>query len=382
MAVNNKMKINIIGGGIMGLTSAWALTKLGHKVSLFEQGTIPNALGASGDHLRIIRRAYSAESGYAPMISEAFHAWDSLWKDLGVNAYDARGFVLLSREVDDEADIFRNGLDQGNFAYDVLSDEAIAQDLPFMRREGLRWAIKSDEGGILQCRLIAQALKTWLLKHGADLHENTQVANIDEPSATLTTQDGTTYDADHCLVTAGAWAKQFLPDLCRPLVAYRTASVYAEAPEIYQSAWQKAPVILDVGGEADGYIIPPSGAGGLKFGTGNHKIITDDANANRMADFGEGPQLLDWFNEALHQIDAYEIHDVVTCAYIFTEDERFYAAQSGRTWLLSACSGHGYKFGAAIGGRVAAALTLGDFDGLQTWLSAKPEKQPLKATMH
>ena len=52
------MKITIVGAGIAGLSTAWSLTKAGHSVTLIEQGPIPNPLAASGDHHRIIRRAY------------------------------------------------------------------------------------------------------------------------------------------------------------------------------------------------------------------------------------------------------------------------------------------------------------------------------------
>jgi sarcosine oxidase len=62
---------------------------------------------------------------------------------------------------------------------------------------------------------------------------------------------------------------------------------------------------------------------------------------------------------------------VVTCAYTFTADERFLAVESGKCLVVSACSGHGYKFGAAVGRRVAQAIGDGDTDGLKRWLRAE-----------
>lgn len=61
----------------------------------------------------------------------------------------------------------------------------------------------------------------------------------------------------------------------------------------------------------------------------------------------------------------------MTCAYTFTDDEKFYATENGKCLIVSACSGHGYKFGAAVGRRVAAAVDDGDIDGLKRWLRAE-----------
>ena len=66
---------------------------------------------------------------------------------------------------------------------------------------------------------------------------------------------------------------------------------------------------------------------------------------------------------------------VVTCAYTFTQDHKFFARGIGRVLAVSACSGHGYKFGAAVGRRVAAAAIDGDEAGLLAWLRAEPAAQ-------
>ena len=47
------------------------------------------------------------------------------------------------------------------------------------------------------------------------------------------------------------------------------------------------------------------------------------------------------------------------------------SAERGKCLIVSACSGHGYKFGAAVGRRVAAAIGDGDIGALKTWLRAE-----------
>lgn len=58
-------------------------------------------------------------------------------------------------------------------------------------------------------------------------------------------------------------------------------------------------------------------------------------------------------------------------ASAYTADNRFLSRQIGRATVVSACSGHGYKFGAAVGRRVAAAVESDDQAGLLRWLRAE-----------
>ena len=90
------MKAIIVGGGIMGLCTAWGLVRDGHDVELFEQGPLPNPLASSMDEHRLIRHPYGDQVGYARLIDDAFAAWDLLWRDLGQRFYAATGTLALT----------------------------------------------------------------------------------------------------------------------------------------------------------------------------------------------------------------------------------------------------------------------------------------------
>jgi glycine/D-amino acid oxidase-like deaminating enzyme len=365
------MKIIVVGAGIAGLSSAWALTKQGHQVILFEQATIPNPLGASGDHHRIIRRAYGAGSGYGAAISEAYEAWDELWADLGTSHLDPRGFMAVSREKGDEAEDYLEGLREGGWPCEVLQPSEAAARFPFLDAGSFRYAFVSPEGGALHCRDIAFGMAAWLQAKGVFLRQRMPVASVDPEKGVVETVDGRRIEADLVVVTAGAWVTKLFPDLVSDLTAFRTAVVYLQPPEDLAPAWATAPVVLDVGGETDGYILPPSGEGGLKFGSGLHKYANADADANRDPTEGEGEEIRDLFAPPMRDLHRYRVTDVVTCAYTFTADERFFVRREGRCLVVSACSGHGYKFGAAVGRRVAGFAETGDFPALRSWMRAE-----------
>jgi len=56
-------------------------------------------LGAGG-----LVRAYGGADGYARTISEAFEAWDGMWRDLGRSHLAPTGVLCVSQKVGDEAD--------------------------------------------------------------------------------------------------------------------------------------------------------------------------------------------------------------------------------------------------------------------------------------
>jgi sarcosine oxidase len=364
------MRVIVVGAGIAGLSTAWSLTRRGHEVVLLEQGPIPNPLAASGDHHRIIRRAYGAATGYGAAITEAYEAWDEMWGDLGQSHYDPRGFMCVSREPGDEADTYLAGLRAGGYDYELLDPDAAAARWAFLDPGTFDYAYWSREGGALHCRRIATGIAEWLRANGADIRERARVVALSEDGS-VTMADGETLRADRVVVAAGAWVLGLMPELAPVLRTWRTAVVYLEPPADLRAAWDEAPVVLDVGGTTDGYIIPRSGDGGLKFGSGLHKNPTDDPDADRVPRPGEGEAIRNLFAPPIARVEDYAVREVVTCAYTFTDDERFTCHGRGRLLVVSACSGHGYKFGAAVGRRVAEAIETGDEAALLRWLRAE-----------
>ncbi len=252
------MKIVIVGAGIMGLSTAWALTKRGHRVTLVEQGdTIPSSLAASGDQHRMIRRAYGGKAGYATLITEAYEAWEELWLDLGVSHYEAAGILCICQTEGDEADQFRQGFDAAGTSYERMSPAIAAARYRFLDPSTFRYAFHTPEGGVLFCQRIAADLAQWLTRNGADLRTGTRVTRLEAERGRVECADGETIEADLVVTTAGAWTLRLLPELAGDLQVYRTAVVYLDPPPDLRADWAAAPAILSIGGPSEGYVLPP-----------------------------------------------------------------------------------------------------------------------------
>jgi sarcosine oxidase len=365
------MRVTIVGAGIAGLSTAWSLSKQGHDITLIEQGSIPNPLAASGDRHRMIRRAYGDADGYARNIEEAFDSWDLLWNDLGVSHYANCGVLGISQFTGDGAEQFRNGLDRMGFEYERLEPLEAAARYPFLDPATFRYAYLDHDGGALFSERIARDMKAWLKMRGADIRMHTKVLAVDPQTASVRIENDVIVHADRLVVTAGAWTPQLFPALAENLMTYRNTVAYLEPPADLEDAWSTAPAIVDIGGASDGYVLPPLDGIGLKFGAGINKSRAPDPDANRVAAPGEGDRLRRLFAPPFSRIDEYTVSEVKTCAYMFTADNRFFSKRIGNTLVVSACSGHGYKFGAAVGRRIAEALETDDDATLARWLRAE-----------
>ncbi|MEP3049267.1 MAG: FAD-dependent oxidoreductase [Roseibium sp.] len=364
------MSVIVVGAGISGLSTAWALMKKGVDVTLLEQGPIPNPMSASGDQHRIIRRAYGGKGGYQRRIGDAYAAWDEMWEDLGDKHLVETGYMLLSQQPGDGGDTYRDGLIEGGYQFEDLSPKETAARYPFIDPATIRFGAVSSEGGVLLCQKIASGLRDWLMALGADVRENTTVASVDPGAGSVTLKDGSVLSADHVVVTAGAWTLGLFPALDVNLTTYRTAVVYLTPPADLKDAWETAPAILDPGGEIDGYVLPPVPGTGLKFGAGIHKY-TAEPDQDRFAKAGEGEILRDYFSPPFARIEEYRVDDVVTCAYTFTADRHFFCKTEDKATIVSACSGHGYKFGAVVGQKLADGILSKDMDTARIWLEAR-----------
>lgn len=353
------MKAVVVGGGIMGLSTAWALAREGHAVALFEQGPLPNPLASSMDEHRLIRHPYGDHAGYARMIDSAYAAWDLLWNDLGQRLYAATGTLALTGNGETWAErsalaLAAIGLSMMEFPVDELP-----QRFPQLDSRGVERAFWMDSGGVL----FAQDIVTALARHlegrpNVVLHAKTPVRTVDLEHGRIVTEAGIQHDADVVVVAAGAWLGRLLP-MSRRLVPSRQVVIYFDLPADQRATWAKHPMVIDKTGDVGLYLVPPAEGRGLKIG--DHVFSrTGDPSAKREAHEREMQPLLRRCAALIKEFGRWRVDRLKVCFYTVTEDERFVVEQQGaKGWLMSPCSGHGFKFGAVMGLELARTIASG-----------------------
>lgn len=368
------MKVIVIGGGIMGLATAWGLHRRGHAVTVYEQGPIPNPLGSSGDQHRLIRYPYGDHSGYARMVRQAFEAWELLWDDLGVRHYQATGTLCIVRE-GQSAWVEQSAAELGrmHLPYEELDAAAIGQRHPFIDAGDVRFALFTPTGGALFPERITAALAKHLRIEGHAVFTETQVASVDPATATVRLADGKRDGADAVVVAAGPWADRLVPALRGRVTPSRQVTVYLQPPAAYATAWAEAPMILDQVAATSGgfYAVPPVAGSDLKIG--DHAFsLTGDPDRDREASGTDIAQVVELCRGRLRDLKAYAVLRGKTCFYTATDDECFIAERQDSAWILSPCSGHGFKFGAIMGLACADAIDGGrSAESLAEWAAGR-----------
>ena len=348
------MKIAIVGAGIAGLSLAWALRRRGAEVSLFDAGPIPNPLSSSFDEHRITRHSYGRLSGYAALMPQAFAVYDELWADLGATHYLPTNMVFVSRsETDWSASMAE--LDRFGITHRVLSADEVGTRLPMLHADGVTSAFEAGGAGMLFANRIVTDLARWATEHGVEMHPNSRVDDIDAHNGTLKVNT-MLYAADLIVVAAGAWLPELLPETATRMVPSRQLLLYLQPPRDLDAAWARAPVLVDSGGGHGAYILPPRG--GVRLKIGDH-IFTrrGQASDDRSATKADLAPVLAAARSILTRFNDYTILERKVCYYTVTDDESFVVEPVGpAAWVMSACSGHGFKLGPLIATGLAEAI--------------------------
>lgn len=342
--------IIVVGAGVVGLSTAYWLVKAGLSVTVIEQGAIPNPTAASADHHRLIRYPYGTAEGYCARMQDAFTAWRDMWVDLPgseTRYYAATGILSASQYDGDFADLSRAAMDRLGIPYERIEADAIARRFAFLETANLSYAMLS-EGGALMANHILTDLADWLRAEGADIREHAPVAQISPSEGTVTLADTQVLGADRVIVAAGISTAQLVPDLELTLTPHRTVIVYATPPDDLAELYADAPCWTYLGGDTALWGMPA--VAGLPMKLGNGTMGRPDPEvASRAMQPDEIRRMLRDYAIRFRGAERFTVRWHQANYWTHAPNEQFALAALDRVLAVSACSGHGFKFGALSG---------------------------------
>ncbi|MDP7060463.1 MAG: FAD-dependent oxidoreductase [Candidatus Marinimicrobia bacterium] len=350
----------IIGGGIMGCSSAYHLSKAGLKVTLLEKRYVGD--GPTGKSSAIIRQHYS----HKITASMAFHSLkifhnfkDEVGDECGFNH---TGFLNVVSEKDLEGLKLNVQLQQSlGINTKVISGEEIAEVMPGLVTNDPLYAAYEPDGGYADAYLTVGAYARAAKKLGAEIVQKAEVTAIRRSGDKVVGVDSSKgqFDAPVILSATGAWAKGVgqMVDLDLPINSCRVQVAYFHRPGDMKGYH---PVVADF---VKASYFRPEGTDLTVAG------LIDPAEANAVVDpdeYDEGVNL-DFVTEVGEKImyrypdmEKSESRGGYASLYAVTPDWHAIVdelPQGSGYYVCSGFSGHGFKLGPAVGLMVADFIT-------------------------
>jgi sarcosine oxidase len=344
----------VVGMGVMGSAVAYHLSARGARVLALDMYDPPHARGSSHGESRIIREAYFEDPRYVPLVRRSFELWERLEEEVGGILLRRTGALLLGGETSPVITGSLRSAEEHGIPVDDLDSDGVARRFPMFRPDEEMRGVFEWRAGVLDPEGSVAAMLVMAEQRGAVLRTGEPVLEWRESPHGVEVLTGRgRYASDALVLAAGPWMPDFLPEA--PLSVERQVMLWFEP--LYAADSMRPPhcpvFLVDCGAETF-YGIPDLG-GGVKAalhhggvpvppGSGPDEVQDDDVSQVR----GLLRRYVPPANGTLK--------NGVVCRYTNTPGGHFIIdrlPQSSRTWALSPCSGHGFKFATAIGEAVA-----------------------------
>jgi monomeric sarcosine oxidase len=346
--------ITIVGAGIVGLSTAFALLKQGIKnVTALEQTTVNHDRAASHGLLRLIRLEYGTKRFYTEMVQSSFKLWKNLEQHTQRTLYTPTGLLVLSHEDDGSYDT----LHEAGYAPERLTSNACAQRFPQFNAQSYNLFTYNTEAGMLHASTCLQTLKDAILDLGGSIVENSSVTHITHDNQLLPLclhlSTGEKLSTDRVVLATGPWVHRMLGELHLPIRLTRQYVLYFANLESATFGLNTFPAFIanDLYGFPIYSTCTGSGPSWLKaashlFGT------TADPDELPIIDESVIKQVTMQLYDLIPALRHAELAKIGTCIYDVSPDENFILDQypgDPRIIFATGLSGHGFKFGLLLG---------------------------------
>lgn len=371
----------VVGLGVMGSATSYTLAKRGRRVLGIDQFTPPHTQGASHGKTRMIREAYFEHPMYVPMVRRAYQLWEELGQEAGGRTFLRKtGGVYVGPN---DCPTVQGALSSAmayRIPHELLSAGKLHRRFPAISPMDDWVGVFELRAGVLAVEPILQAYLELARQRRAEFRMGEEVRAVESTAnGVRVTTNRSAYEADQVVIAAGAWEGALLPDLSLPLTVERQVTHWFEpARDAIQFSPDRMPVtIWELPAKGHFYTLPDMGDG-VKVGIHHSGEFTTPATVRRTVTPDEQAGITDLLRRFVPFAKG-RLLTSTTCLYTNTPDGHFivdrHPTQPGVV-ILSACSGHGFKFGSVLAECVADLVTGGQpaFDLAPFALSRLPAR--------
>ena len=350
------MRVAVVGCGAMGAATGWRLQKRGAEVVCFDRFSPPHDLGSTHGESRVTRTAYFEGPWYVPLLKETFGMWRELEAESKQQLLTLTGLLMIGAPDSDAVVASQAAAKEHGLDIKVLDASELRRRYPGHIVGDREIAIFDPQAGFLRVEAVVSAMTRDL-----NVRRNTQVTRVEPKSdgVEVATAQGSSETFDAAVIATGPWMSELVPFL--PLKVERQVLVWLAIQS--GADWfspDRFPVwIREATPQGDIYGLPSLDGLSIKLARHHGGDTVDPATVRRTATDADLDPLRLFVTKYLHGVTRHVTRSAV-CLYTNTPDQHFAIGlhpESARVVILSACSGHGFKFSPVVGD-IAADLVL------------------------
>ncbi len=346
--------IVIVGAGIVGLSTAYALLTQGiRNVTVLEQAAVDHDRSSSHGFSRLLRFEYGSDAFYSNMVSLSLKRWRKLQEIARRTIYTPTGLLVLGNEDDSFTQSSYQIAQRLGLPMERLSKENCIQRFPHFDTQAYDILTYNQKAGVLHASTCLQTLRDLVLDLGGKICEACRVTQFTSDSQLhpirLRLNSATEISADRVVLATGSWIHRLLADLRLPVRMTRQYLLYFAglSPSLFSAGTFPA----FIAGDLYGFPIHRGCNGWVKATSHEFGIPIDPdevTSPDELVISGITRQL----RELLPALNNADLVHIDSCIYDVTPDEDFILDRlpsDPRVIFATGLSGHGFKFGLLLG---------------------------------
>jgi len=365
----------VVGLGAMGSAILYQLAKRGVHAIGIDRFAPPHRMGSSHGETRITRQAVGEGGVYAPLVLNSHRIWRELEADTGERLLNDCGVLVMGPgtgptshhgKPDFVARSVEVARDFG-IEHEILDGTEVARRFPqFLGLAGNEKAYYEPGGGYVFPERCISAQLSRAAQLGAQIRTGVEIVSIDQRGMVRIETSSGTIQAKQVVVTAGGWTAPLLGTPFDRLLTVNRQVLHWYELDDAAAYGPDAPAFIWMHGATDVdylYGFPPlPGDRRIKVATEQYETRTTADTINREVDPEESAEMYRRHVHARLAGATPRVAQAAACLYTVTPDRGFiidHHPRHDRIFVVSACSGHGFKHSAGIGDVVAERLTGG-----------------------
>ena len=343
----------------MGAAASYNLAKRGLSVLTIEKHGVNNQFGSSHGKTRIIRLAYYEDPRYVPLLRRAYDSWREVESKSGRKLLHTTGGIMIGKP---DGELVRGVLrsaEEHDLAHELLSASEAERRFQAFTLEDDMAVVYEEKAGILFAEESVRAFVGLASEAGCEFRFSERVGSWKSTSEGVEVETSVgRQGASRLVLCAGAW-NSALSEGVLPLACERQVPFWFSSGGQDILAPPKMPLFIMEEDKGVFYYGLPDVGHGVKVARTHGGELSDPDRVRRDVTGEDLDPVRGFISRRLKKLDSTPIAST-TCIYSNTPDLNFAVGQlptEPRVTVLSACSGHGFKFASVMGEVVADFAT-------------------------